>query len=60
MSYERKRQIFFAVLGIIITLTWSPLRANGGDVTVFIVVLIMIIGGYWGIERLLGPAPKDD
>lgn len=60
MSYETKRRILFAVLAVIIVLSWAPLRANFSDAVVFCSVLGMIIGGYWGIERLIGKLPKDE
>jgi hypothetical protein len=60
MSYDTKRRVLFAVLAVIIVLSWAPLRANFSDVAVFCSVLFMIIGGYWGIERLIGKIPKDE
>ena len=60
MSYGIKRRVSFAVLAVIIVLSWAPLRANFSDAVVFCSVLFMIIGGYWGIERLIGKRPKDE
>ena len=60
MSYDTKRRVLFAVLAVIIVLSWAPLRANFSDAAVFCSVLLMIIGGYWGIERLIGKIPKDE
>lgn len=60
MSYARKRQLLFALLAVAIVLAWAPLRANLGDAAVFASVLGMIVGGYWGIERLIGKPPADD
>lgn len=60
MSYDTKRRVLFAVLAVIIVLSWAPLRANFSDAVVFCSVLFMIIGGYWGIERLIGKLPKDE
>lgn len=60
MTYETKRRVMFAVLAVIIVLSWAPLRTNFSDVVVFCSVLFMIIGGYWGIERLIGKLPKGE
>gem|GEM_PF-3007476 len=59
MSYARKRQLLFTVLAVIIVLAWQPLRNSLSDAGVFFSVLAMIIGGYVGIERLIGKMPKD-
>ena len=60
MSYETKRRVLFAILAVIIVLAWAPLRANFSDAVVFCSILFLIIGGYWGIERLIGKLPRDE
>lgn len=59
MNYARKRQVLFAILAVLIVLLWAPLRANFSDAVVFFAILALIIGGYWGIEKLIGKIPKD-
>ncbi|MGB0865162.1 MAG: hypothetical protein ACPGSC_01560 [Granulosicoccaceae bacterium] len=60
MIYARKRQLLFIALAVLIVLLWRPLRANLGDAAVFCSVLGLIIGGYWGIERLIGKPPESE
>lgn len=60
MTYETKRRILFAILAVVIVLVWAPLRANFSDTAVFCSVLFLIVGGYWGIERLIGKMPRDE
>jgi len=59
MNYETKRRVLFALLAVIIVLAWAPLRANFSDTVVFFSVLFLIVGGYWGIERLIGKLPRN-
>jgi len=59
MNYETKRRVLFALLAVIIVLAWAPLRASFSDTVVFFSVLFLIVGGYWGIERLIGKLPRN-